>query len=405
MLRYADETAPLLDPAAPRTVGFAAHARPERDADSDAEPFRFLVARPAARTDLASVTEIAGHVNLASMRAEREKNELAIEQSIRTLAGDLAWQQGLVLLSADLIPQGGGPRELAGNVRLQAGWGGCWKKETRARLFNFPGLRTWAEQETLTYQPNADDEYTLEFAGLAVSPDHQGKKISRFLADAWALFVLLHQEELRRRVWTIVSLYANLLTADADGRYPFYERVVRPLLGNLDYHAADALRYARCGARSPFLDEFLDRRGGQPRASVPCHLLPDDIRAGLGAVREQTRGCQRNLERLGFARADKYDVLDGGQYFENTIERLDRRLSRQEYRARRARPGEVRRQAVRVTLATADRPPPYFRCARVRCRPDGDELWLGEEAFDELMLRHHERVAVLGAQQSGEAAR
>ena len=62
-------------------------------------------------------------------------------------------------------------------------------------------------------------------------------------------------------------------------------------------------------------------------------------------------------------------------------------------------------QAVRVTLATADRPPPYFRCARVRCRPDGDELWLGEEAFDELMLRHHERVAVLGAQQSGEAAR
>ena len=223
------------------------------------------------------------------MRGEEEKNQLSIEQSIRTLAGDLAWQQGLLLLSADLFPQDGGTCELAGNVRLQAGWGGCWKKKTHARLFNFPGLRTWAEHESLTYQPNSDDEYTLEFAGLAVAPHHQGKKVSRFLAEAWALFVLLHQEELRRRIGTIASLYANLLTADAEGKYPFYEYVVRRLLGNLDYDTVDGFRYARCNARCPFLDEFLDQRGDQPRASIPCHLLPDDIRANLGKVREQTR--------------------------------------------------------------------------------------------------------------------
>ena len=41
-------------------------------------------------------------------------------------------------------------------------------------------------------------------------------------------------------------------------------------------------------------------------------------------------GCARNLEQLGFCRTDKYDVLDGGQYFENTIARLDATLKRRD---------------------------------------------------------------------------
>ena len=94
---------------------------------------------------------------------------------------------------------------------------------------------------------------------------------------------------------------------------------------------------------------------------------------------------------------EKYDVLDGGQYFENSITRLDRSVERQEYRVRRVRESEIRPDAPRVTLATANRPMPYFRCVRVRCRMEGDELSLGEEAYDELLLRHHERVAVLTA--------
>src|SRR4051812_16541110 len=90
---------------------------------ADAEQFRFLVTRPVGRDDLAALMDIASHVNLASMRSARDKNQLTIEQSIRTLAGDLSWQQGLLFLATDLFPLDGGPCELAGNIKLQVGWG------------------------------------------------------------------------------------------------------------------------------------------------------------------------------------------------------------------------------------------------------------------------------------------
>ncbi len=390
----------LPDAASGRRPGFAVHGQPvsaTRKVVDDAEQFRFLVARPAVHADLASILEIAGHVNLASMRSEKEKNQVCIEQSLRTLAGSLPWQQGLLFLSTDLFPLDGGARQLAGNAKLQVGWGGCWRKRKHDRLFNFPGLQTWAEHEYLTYQPNADNEYSLEFAGLSVLPSHQGKKISRFLTEAWVLFVLLYQEELQRRIGTIASLYANLLTADAAGQYPFYEQVVKRLFGGLAYDQVDALRYTRCNARSPILDEFLDERGDQPRACILYHLLAEDLRHNLGKVRDQTIGCQKNLERFGFGRVEKYDVLDGGQYFENTMSKLDRHVERQEYVVRRVRESELRPDAPRLTIAPIGCPMPYFRCARVRCRMEGAELLLGEEAYEELLLRHHEPVVALTA--------
>ena len=360
-----------------------------------AEQYRLLVARPVERTDLSSILEIARHVNLASMRAETEKNQTYIEQSIRTLAGNLTWQQGLLFLGVDLFPLDGGPCELAGSIKLQTGWGGHWRKKKHDRFFNFPGLRTWAEHEYLTYQPNDEDEHTLELAGLSVLPSHQGKKVSRFLAQAWALFVLVYREELQRRIGRIAYLYANLLTADENGKYPFYEQVVKHLFGGLDYDTVDTYRYSRCGARSPILDEFLDGRGDQPRASLLTHLLPEAVRANLGKVRDETIGCQKNIERLGFQRAEKYDVLDGGQYFENTLSRLDRGTERGEHLVRRVRDSAIGPDAVRLTLATAGRPMSDFRCARVRGRIVGDELLLGEQTYDELRMQHRERVIAL----------
>lgn len=361
----------------------------------DAEQFRFLVARPAGQPDLEPMLEIARHINVASMRGEKEKNQLSIEQSIRTLAGELAWQQGLLLMAADLFPLNGGPCELAGNIKLQVGWGGHWQKRKYDRLFNFPGLQTWAAHEYLTYQPNPHDEYTLELAGLSVLPSHRGKKIARFLTQAWALFILSYQDELQRRIGKIAHLYANVLTADADGKYPFYEQAVRRLFGNLDYDTVDAYRYARCGARSPILDELLDARGDQPRASIPTHLLPEEIRHNLGKVRDQSVGCQKNLERLGFCPVEKYDVLDGGQYFENTLAKLDRMVERREYAVRCVREGEIQPGAPRLTLAPVGRPMSYFRCLRGHCRIEGDELLLAEDVYDALEMRHHESVVAL----------
>jgi arginine/ornithine N-succinyltransferase beta subunit len=380
-------------------------ALPSPGARAVAEPYRLLVARPAARSDLASMREIAGHVNLASLRGETEKVRVAIEQSIRTLTGDLPWQQGLLLLASDLFPADGGPCEAAGSVRLQVGWGGYWKKGKHDRFFNFPGLQTWAEHEYLTYQPNAHDEYALEFAGLSVLPRHQGKKLSRFLTQAWVLFALLHRDELRLRVGTIAYLYANLLTADAEGKYPFYEAVVRRLFGGLDYDTVDAYRYARSGARSPILDEFLDERGGKPRAALLYHLLPEELRHNLGRVREQTVGCQRGLERFGFCRVDKYDVLDGGQYFENTFAGLDRAAGRREYLARRVADDRLGPDAAYRTVAPAARPMASFAAARARCRVEGDELLLGAEAYNALAMQHREPVAVLDDAPAGEATR
>ena len=56
-------------------------------------------------------------------------------------------------MAADLFPGEGGPSEVAGDIKLQLGWGGYWKKTTRERFFNLPGLETWAKHEYLTYEP------------------------------------------------------------------------------------------------------------------------------------------------------------------------------------------------------------------------------------------------------------
>ncbi|HZY84558.1 MAG TPA: arginine N-succinyltransferase, partial [Gemmataceae bacterium] len=208
----------------------------------------------------------------------------------------------------------------------------------------------------------------------------------------------LHREELRHRVGTVASLYANVLTADAGGKYPFYEQAVRPLFGGLDYDTVDAFRYARCNARSPVLDEFLDERGEQPRARLPCHLLPDAVRRGLGQVRGESVGCQKNLERLGFSRADKYDVLDGGQYFETTLARLGRAVGRQEHTVRCVRDGELAPASPGLTLAPANRSMPSFCCARAACLPRGDELLVEQEVREALRLGRRERVVALAAQ-------
>jgi arginine/ornithine N-succinyltransferase beta subunit len=374
--------------------------RPQHDAGrgntaADKESFRYLVARPAVATDLAAIMQVAGHVNLASMRAEEARNKLAIEQSTRTLAGELPWQQGLLLLAADLFPFDNKACELAGQIKLQVGWGGCWKKTRQSRLFQVPGVHAWADQEFLSYQANPHDQYALELAGLSVLPRHQGKRIARFLAQSWALFILLYQKELQRRIGTIAHLYANVLTADAQGKFPFYERVVRPLFGGLDYDTVDNFRSARCNARSPILDEFLDSRGDQPSARIACHLLPEGLRNDLGKVRPQSMGCARNLEQLGFCRTDKYDVLDGGQYFENTLARLDATLKRDEQRVRPVPEEQIPADAPRLTVAPIGRPMSSFRCVRARCHVVGRELLISEEAFDALLVRRHEPVTVL----------
>jgi arginine/ornithine N-succinyltransferase beta subunit len=354
-----------------------------------------LVARPVERADLESLLEISRYVNVASMRAERAKNELTIEQSIRTLAGALAWQQGLMMLAADIHTEVDEPAELAGQIKLQVGWGGYWQKKSHDRLFNLPGLATWAQHAYLTYQPNPEDEFALELAGLAVMPKHRGKNVARLLTQAWASFVLLHEQELRRRIGTITYLCANVLTADAAGKYPFYEQVVKPLFGGLDYDTVDAHRYARSNARSPILDEFLDARGDQPRASILCHLLSDDLRQDLGKVRDQSIGCQKNLERLGFTRTDKFDVLDGGQYFESTLARLDKATPRRTLAVRPVPEWELRTDAALLTLSLAGRSMSEFRCIQTRGEIQADEVRLGRATCATLGLEADASAVVL----------
>src|SRR5262249_16050032 len=135
------------------------------------------------------------------------------------------------------------------------------------------------KHQYLVYQPNERDQYALEFAGTSVHKEHQGKRLSKVLTQARVLFILLHQDKIEDNIkGEIAYLYANLLTADKEGKYPFFERIVKPLFGGLDYDTMDASRYdARSDARSPILDEFLDQRGDNTRANIPLHLLPTDI--------------------------------------------------------------------------------------------------------------------------------
>lgn len=344
------------------------------------EPDYFaLVARPAREADdeVRTLVDIAATVNMGATRAEPSQVRLMVQLCRDTLTGSIPWDQGLLYLATEYHGAPGEAPRLAGSSKLQFPLHDKWRVDKRKRVGQKKHV---SECEMLVFDATPAD--ALEMAGNAVLPEMRGVGVGSFHVAARLLFVSMFP-------LPITHLFANLLTTDIGGKYPFFEEVVSPLLGGMDYDQADQLRYEDTGLIAQLLGNTWDH---QPPVQFPLHILPKRLRDRLGEVRHITRRAQTSIERYGFRPTDKLDLLDGGQYFELPIEALHRRPL---FRELTPVPGEVRPGDRYLTFAPLNRSVERFCCVRCRARIDDLLLHIPLEVYKLLELRADSLVKVI----------
>jgi arginine/ornithine N-succinyltransferase beta subunit len=362
------------------TLGGAEGAAPAPTAARAGRRHRVLRCRPALPDDLLHLLTMAEEVNLGNTRADEKRIRQQIKDCHATLAGTLQWEQGLLYLVTEVL--GEKTPELVGSCKLQKMAEGCWAKLPHARVGRtVADDRRRAEYEELVF--DASKKNALEFSGNVVPEAHRNQGIAKLHGQARLLYLVTHGFP------GVVYLYADLLTDRVNGVFPFYELIVRPLIGaDIDYDAADDLRYNAMA----FYEAVLGKLGDNyPPVSIPIHALPEQIRSHLGRVREQTIPAQKVLRKLGFRESNKYDLLDGGQYMEIQFADLKR--------ANNVRPLTAMQVAApiaetdpSVTFAPASRAPHEFFAVRAPAHIDDNKLLLSADLYRALELERKGEV-------------
>ncbi len=157
-----------------------------------------------------------------------------------------------------------------------------------------------------------------EVGGLIVDPQLRRlpAKVGKQLSWVRFLYIARHRGRFENR---IIAEILPPLEADHGNR--FWDHYGRRMTG-LSFREADRL--------STRDKEFI--RALFPDAPLYTFLLPDDVRASLGAIGEQSRGAVRLLEQAGLRFLDQIDPFDAGPYYGAVIADLDPIKARRSYR-------------------------------------------------------------------------
>jgi arginine N-succinyltransferase len=140
-----------------------------------------------------------------------------------------------------------------------------------------------------------------EIGGLILLPEYRRNTdaLGKALSYVRFLFMRMHRELFRDHV-----LSELLPPLETDGTSKLWEALGRHFTG-LTYQEADRL--------SKDNKEFIHALF--PDDPIHTELLPEDVRAIIGQVGEETRGVEKMLRRVGFDYAEQIDPFDGGPHF------------------------------------------------------------------------------------------
>ncbi len=309
---------------------------PSRATSSKAH-WMLLVARPARTEDVCSLERIASNVAIGNTRPDQDRIIKQIELSEQVLSNpSFPPRQGIIYLVTEMY-KAGKPPKIVGHGKLQYAASASWQLATRARSHD---NNSSVDVPVLRYSSELTE--ALEIAGNAVLPAFRNMKIGKFQTFARVLFAVQH------KMPGVKLLFADLLTqrtspAEATGkknlgkpagnsyRFPFYEQVVRPLLGNVEYDEADLRRYDDIDTSNgscAFLNSHLGSQvlsDGRVESAVELvlHALPPSVLKYLGKVGKDTVGAEKSLRAIGFRESDKRDILDGGKYMLAELDHLN----------------------------------------------------------------------------------
>jgi arginine N-succinyltransferase len=259
----------------------------------------FLIrqARPGDHGQLRSLARALDSVNLPT---DADELRALVERSVRSFAGRIRERSRAVYLFCAEAP---GTGKLAGASMIIGKHGTPraphYYLEVDSDERYSHALRKMFRHSYLRLRYSMDGP--TELGGLIVRramrrhPERAGQQLSwvRFL------YIAKHRPRFERRV------IAEMLPPRAPGYgNAFWDHYGGRVTG-LTFRAADRLS----SRDKQFIRELF------PESPLYTFLLPDQVRAALGAVGDDTRGAVRLLERAGMKFMDQIDPFDGGPYY------------------------------------------------------------------------------------------
>ncbi|MEM7677783.1 MAG: arginine N-succinyltransferase [Myxococcota bacterium] len=258
---------------------------------------RYLI-REVETNDLDELYRLAQHLNSVNFPHDKLSLEKMIEASQRSFAGrmDPPFEACYMFV---LSPEDD-PFRLAGTSTIVAQHG-----TPSAPHVYFDVLEDERYSTTLdrhfrhtTLRLGFSYQGPTEIGALVLDPELRSGGLGKPLSFVRFVFMAMYRERFRDEV--IAELMPPL---EADGRSRLWEHIGRRFT-DLDYQEADKLSQAN----KEFIISLFPMQ-------MNATLLPEDVRALIGEVGENTRGVRRMLESIGFEYVQRIDPFDGGPHF------------------------------------------------------------------------------------------
>ncbi|MEL7372766.1 MAG: arginine N-succinyltransferase, partial [Myxococcota bacterium] len=253
---------------------------------------RYLI-REVETNDLDELHRLAQHLNSVNFPHHKASLEKMIEASQRSFAGRMDPPNHACYMFV-LVPEDD-PYQLAGTSMIVAQHG-----TPSAPHVYFDVLEDERYSTTLdrhfrhtTLRLGFSYQGPTEIGALVLDPALRSGGLGKPLSFVRFVFMAMYRGRFRDEV--IAELMPPL---EPDGRSRLWEHIGRRFT-DLDYQEADKLSQAN----KEFIISLFPMQ-------MNATLLPEDVRALIGEVGENTRGVRRMLESIGFKYAERIDPFD-----------------------------------------------------------------------------------------------
>ncbi len=247
---------------------------------------------------------VAEHLDTVNLPADRKSIEGLLDRSQRSFAAELPIvDREFLFVLEDLAA-----KRIIGTSMIYAQHGTKRAPHIFFRVENDERysvtLDRYMVHQTLRIGYNYNGP--TEIGGLILLPEYRRNTdaLGKALSYVRFLFMRMHRELFRDHV-----LSELLPPLGDDGTSKLWEALGRHFTG-LTYQEADRL--------SKDNKEFIHALF--PDDPIHTELLPEDVRAIIGQVGEDTRGVEKMLRRIGFEYAEQIDPFDGGPHFVATTD-------------------------------------------------------------------------------------
>lgn len=255
-----------------------------------------FVIRPVELEDLDQLDKLAHQASpgMTNLPAKRELLEAKIQKSVNsfaikpTKAGSESYMFVLVDSDADQII---GTSEVLAKIGGFEPFYSYTIKKTRKQSTE---LNVDKEVETLNL--TTEHNGPSEICGLFLSPEYRGRGLGRLLSLSRFLFI---NNEPQRFEEMILADMRGVI--DDDGNSPFWNKIVRHFF-DMEYKKADLLS----ATNKRFIADLM------PKHPIYIAILPDEAKAVIGKVHQNTEPDLKFLMQEGFEYDGHIDIFDAG---------------------------------------------------------------------------------------------